>query len=1313
MVPKLFTMLNNLSNYAKDFDNFSSDEYKVNINVRYLLLIKLVEHLKVKRILSPRFGESPTGLCLPTFSGLLNQLHRDFPYLRSGKLPSGVNLATISTLSVDDPLFELSLRKVSALEENPQEVSDESNSHPRLYKECNKHGELSEFPKEDNCTQAPSSIARLFVLFGVESMREEEFYDKREESITVQPRLYSFDSSWDTAIHKLKQTDSIKSPVIVDQVVRSGGLFYVSLITGQLLRWFPDEVSTDLIVLEPPVGLGSVGSSFEGSEKERFPQTPQIFVDQMGDHALFVHGTGEAWYLHSTQVKARFIQKLSSYSILSVAWNNWEASRNSAVSVIIGCKSGTILTTILGPDISSSSTVIRVLHEISATPILSVMLDSIRIEEPVDEESGQNDGSLNRCQYVVSVSTPTKLLLWHGQNRIIDLFLRNDGSGESSRYCLEIGSIDVPTLTSKIRLLEVTNYHFLVWISSRDIFIYYINRSNHAILEADDYIGKLRKYDFGSKSTKIPNSVECSRYHIVALFEDYIDVISPITARSIYKVSIVSIPGQLVVGGEVVQDLQSSGDGGGISTIKSLAVEISSNLNNFRMLKDEVNREELEILDRISFIWGYNNDNIYKINIINEGGALWREWLYIGIKLQFIDLVRRGKAVQAAQLLSTIDDELSFNEICNMFIHTACWRGLIVYLTSKLQQLRSNHKDPITTNTAYQDETVILKFVVLNLRKDWHVLVQEYICFGIIDQGLVKRCFEIFVSIGSNVSKRDKLLIQYSPIMAYLDPKRYLSLLKRPSFSSIDMSLILPYLLELSTARSGSGTGDDDALVSKEEREELDKLAILVIENFLNMNGRQRNQLEMERVSTRVKLMIHTETWKGNKTIWNVLAILCSKLEEGEELLLSYITPLISKAKKESLFYDEGQSETKLEMEFDLPFLLDICNKRQYKKLKAYVYCLLGFYDSAMAVCLKELNSTKLTKDIIYNFIESYDQRRKWILNLIRPLGYNRDIQGLTKLLAASPKYILTLSDVLMVIPDDIQLSFLSNVISSNIGQFDDLLLKRTKIYDNYKQSRDNLLTDLFSCHTSYNVVDPQNDFCFVCYRNLFNYQGFNFEDVREFAHSLRINHLDQVQFSSLINYFLSKSGNENINQRNTRTESSQVPETKESNPLGLDESHSYKFLNEDLNSNILVFPCSHSFHFGCMLLKYASLMNHDETSKLTRIIEGICKHSVIYFKSNGVRAQPKSDSNSKTSQSVSRSILEYQQSKQNRPKKRMDLVTICDKPSNSILPSLYKQLISLVNNDCLICGELMIRNIDKPFITEDSQNNDLYNFYI
>lgn len=1233
-------------------------------------------------------------------------------------------------------------------------------------------------------------------------MKEEEGYDKKEESITIQPRLYNFDNSWDNVVMKLKQTDSLKFPIIIDHVVRSGNLFYISLITGQLLRWNPDEVTTNLIVLEPPVGFVGVGNNLENLEKGKSSQTPHIFVDQTGDHALIVHGTGETWYLHSTQVKARHIQKLSNYSILSVAWNNWETSRNSAVSVIIGCKKGTILTTILGPDISSSSTVIRVLHEITNTPILGLMLDSILMKDSDNNDNQSSETSLNKLQYIVSVSTPTKLLLWYGQNRIIDLFVKNDDLGDSSKYCLEIGSTEIASLTSKIRLLEVTNYHFLIWINSREISIYYVNRSKHNILEACDYIGQLKKYDFSSSSNKIPNSIECSRYHIIALFEDYLDVISPITARSVYKVSIMSIPGHLIVGGEVIQDIKAPGDGGGVSTIKALAVELSSNFNNLIMLKSNSKKEELDILDRVSFIWGYNNDNIYKINIINEGYTFWKEWLYVGMyeeallstekisstalkskkksmirRLQFFDFLRRGKVKLAAQLLSTIDDELSFNEICNMFIYNACWEGLIVYLTCKLQQLRSNHKDPITTSTVYQDETIILKFVVLSiwlvelnsfvsfsqgekniedsyysgliailkliyqideietkvyqilaqynrriaiqyysdLRKDWHVLVQEYICFGIIDPSFVRRCFEIFVSIGGNVSKRDKLLIQYSPILAFLDPKRFLSLLKRPSFTSIDMNLILPYLLNLNTIDSQSKNSSK----SKDEREELDKLAIMLIENFLNINSIRRNQTELERVSTRVKLMLHTDTWKGNKTIWNVLAILCSKLEEGEELLLSYITPLLSKSKMESSFYDTNLTDTKLEMEFDLPFLLNICNTKQYKRLKAYVYCLLGFYDSAMSVCLKELNSTKLTKDIIYNFIESYDQRRKWILNLIKPLGYNRDIQGLTKLLAASPKYILTLSDVLMVIPDDIQLSFLSNVISNNINQFDDLLLKRTKIYENYKQSRENLLIDLFSCHTSYNVVDPQNDICFVCYKSLFNYQGFTFEDIREFAHSLRINHLDQIHFSSLINYFLVKSRDQNNKLKDTNSVTNNQTETEENNSSGFDENQYYKFLNDDLNFNILLFPCSHSFHFGCMLLKYTSLMNHDEINKITRIIEGICKHSTIYMKnySKNMRSQLKSSDNNKHSNMTSRKILDYQQSKKNSNlnnfKKKMDMISIIDHSSNSVLPSLYKQLINLVNNDCLICGELMIRNIDKPFITEDCQNIDFNNFYI
>ncbi|KAK6589714.1 hypothetical protein RS030_170 [Cryptosporidium xiaoi] len=1230
-------------------------------------------------------------------------------------------------------------------------------------------------------------------------MKEEDYINKKEETISIQPRLYSFDNSWEIEVQKIRKSGNLKSTIVIDQVIRNGNIFYISLVSGQLLRWYPDEVVTDLILFESPIGFGigvsgAIGNLDSKSKNRESSRTPQIFVDQTGNHSIITQtGRGETWYLHSSQTKAKFIQKLCSYSIQSVAWNINESSRNSAVSAIIGCKNGIILTTILGPEISSSSIVLRILYEIPGTPILSLLLDSTRIsnleniysnnncdnsnkvfyDENNEFETNNNDAT--RYQYVLTVSTPNKLLLWYGQNRIMDLFLKTDEAALdssicSSKSCIEIDNLGEEygsSIYSKIRLIDISGHYFLIWITSKIIKIYSINRKKKLIgNNIDNYIGNVKAYDFKSNNLKLPNSVECSRYHIIALYDDFVDIISLITAKSIAKLPINNalITGKYVdeiilnnsiidldvadfksssYGSRKSDDISSVGNINTSSLIRSLAVEFSSNYNNLSSLGESNYSEEgVELLDKVSFIWGYSNENLYKINIINEGETLWREWLYIGMyeeslassdkiiskslrlkkrnlieKLHFIDLMIKGEIEEAAKLLSVIDEDLSFNEICNIFIHYSCWEGLILYLTSKINQLNCNFSNEYDTDSKVEDDNnVILKLSVLGLwlielnsyisfilneenisdkyysnlivilekvhkideieaiiykilveynrrigisyyselRKEWQVLIQEYIFYSLIDSNLVNKCFELFVSINSNILKRDTLLVKYSPILGLLDSKRFISLIKRPSFSSVNINYILPYLIELKQLNS-----------SKLDSTELNRLSILLIEYYISLSNKCTNEHKLERVSTRVKLLIHTETWKGTKTIWNVLAILCSKLDNGEEFLLSYITPLLGKARKDS-YVDELELENvkktankninnisllEYNIDFDIPFLLSICKQNRYKKLTAYVYCLLGMYDSAMGICIKDLNNTKLAKDIIYNFIEDYHLRRKWILNLIKPLAYNKDIQGLTRLLNASPRYILTLSDILSIIPDDVQLSLLSDIIKNNINQFDDILLKRTKSYANYKLSSDNLANDLFLSHKCYNIIDPKTDLCLICYRSLFNFKGFTVEDIKEFILTLRIGSSDQFKLDIILNSFFT------ILNKN-------------------EEYQRYLFLNGDLNTNILVFPCSHYFHFGCFLFKYSVIMNNDEIAKLNRIISGICKYSQLHLNhsennSNGNRHKKFPINGSKLSE-------------------------------KNVLTSLYNQLINFINSDCLICGELMIRNINKSFLSDN-----------
>lgn len=127
---KLFLMLDHFSTYIADLDNLFSDEFKMNVHVRYLLLVKLTEHFKVKRILLTRPADQLKGYQVPTFSGLLNQLNKTFPHIHNAKLPCGISVATISAMSLEDPQFELCLKKMSSLEESGPENFSGSQSSP-------------------------------------------------------------------------------------------------------------------------------------------------------------------------------------------------------------------------------------------------------------------------------------------------------------------------------------------------------------------------------------------------------------------------------------------------------------------------------------------------------------------------------------------------------------------------------------------------------------------------------------------------------------------------------------------------------------------------------------------------------------------------------------------------------------------------------------------------------------------------------------------------------------------------------------------------------------------------------------------------------------------------------------------------------------------------------------------------------------------------------------------------------------------------------------------------------------------------------
>lgn len=138
LIPKLFWMLNHLITYINGLDDFKSEEFKINLYVRYLLLIKLIEHFKVKRILSPKFGEFNNGTQIPTFSMLISQFNKCSSQMRSGKIPSGLSIVTISTLPVDDPQFELFLKRTSSIQEDGQEVFETPESQNSPHQTLNK-----------------------------------------------------------------------------------------------------------------------------------------------------------------------------------------------------------------------------------------------------------------------------------------------------------------------------------------------------------------------------------------------------------------------------------------------------------------------------------------------------------------------------------------------------------------------------------------------------------------------------------------------------------------------------------------------------------------------------------------------------------------------------------------------------------------------------------------------------------------------------------------------------------------------------------------------------------------------------------------------------------------------------------------------------------------------------------------------------------------------------------------------------------------------------------------------------------------------
>ncbi|OII77178.1 hypothetical protein cand_021600 [Cryptosporidium andersoni] len=1328
-----------------------------------------------------------------------------------------------------------------------------------------------------------------------------------DETLYIKQSFYGYDISWDNVIQRLLSTGSLKLPITIDHAVFAGNIFYISLLSGQLLRWCPNERITDLITLEPPIGISSIFDNMSSSSSS----TLQVFTDSTGHHALVSIGTGETWYLHGSFTKARHLSKLSRYYIQSVGWNNWENKKksSSSVSIIIGCRSGTLLTTILGPDISSSSTVIRILYEIPSSPILDIYLDSINFED----NKFQANSEIDISSFAVIVATSSRLLLWSGYSRILDLFMSNENIGTVQKPGLQIGSIESSdSFTTKIRILDYScNKKILLWINSRDVKAYplyhkdeisLINNSNMIQNQPSKYytIGYPNNFDYLSYYNKRPNSIECTRYHIIFLFDDSISILSAISCKPIIKT---------LVGTSINPVMSRSG----YTTERN-------NCNFHQVLRNLViNYSKLlfsnssETINSKYFLWAYSDEFIYKLTLVNEEEILWKEWLYIGFykealqsidiscsdeqilqrkrdliyRLEIIDHLRNGNIQEVAHLLSKLTS-ISFNDICLMLIQHNYWFGILIYLKHKflnlsksLSNLNSSAefivlsiwlvevhcyilsslsvcknsgcdqaqgiiKEDIEQNLAYGKQKVNIPFLTskdsnkterntptsskdpgilnmsnsedvspkisykeirlqtienrteesnknfrkldntvdptlsfesisLSLRNilqivsgideiqsilyrillqydckeeffyyaelcnDWNVVIQELIYMGLVNSRDTKRCYEKLLAV-DNISKRDSFVYNFAPLLYILDAGRFVSLCTRPSLSTIKLELLLPYILQ-----------DPIDIYNFEERNyNLNQLGIVLIEHFLrsinnfvdekdNSSKESINKIGRINTSARLGILATSNPWNGSKAVWNVLAILCSKMENGEELLLSYIAPLLELTStyeaNDNDILGLGYSEKYIKqlnefsiksVEFDLPFLLSICRTKRYKRLEVYICCLLGMYDMGMELCLKELQNISLTREIIYRFIDN-SSRRRWILDLIKPLGKKGDIESLLKLLDASPQGILTLSDILEVIPDSLHLGLFQKPIVDTIQLYDQLLQKRQKANNDYMRNYQHLQSDVSAIHSNFNILTRNsiecNSLCGICFENVLDSSPcFSLLEVKKFIEDLQFNCFDNLAYQNILDNFftsdnLSVYSTWNIKNKSAKTtnfsaitydlsnyskihERDQVFSNLQQNKeLSEDNGTSVKKLispsgskittpcnlennkrleRDDIQNNkysgyflkyysskVLVFPCSHSFHFGCVLFTIVSLMTEEEIPKIRRMIQNICDSASKYNK--------KSTS-----------------------------------PNSTSFQHWNNEISKICTQECPLCGESMIRSVLKPFINTESNYDEL-----
>lgn len=534
-----------------------------------------------------------------------------------------------------------------------------------------------------------------------------------------------------------------------------------------------------------------------------------------------------------------------------------------------------------------------------------------------------------------------------------------------------------------------------------------------------------------------PLSVCVTKFHVIILFDRYLEAICILNEHTVYK-----------------EDLST--DYG-----KVLGMSKDSTKNT---------------------IWVFYERAVFRYRLVQEDKNIWRIYL----NMRDFDLAKKYSVNNEINYDKVVRDEAEyyfnsknfdrsaeifatsrkpFEEVALKFMAISKTAALKKYLMMKLDLLEASQSTQITMILAWLMEILVSSLCELKISSigdesnTYRVLQQEL--DQLLEDERTKNCLKKnsrlfygiirnyadsgnYINLAKAIGGHEQVVQQYMHIGDYKSALEILRKVKQNNLFYIHGPVLMRHIPR-------------DLVNSMMEQTKIDQIKLIPVLT-------QENP-EMTKCSESMRYLEHCINTLGikNQMIHNYLFELYTRYRD-EATLIKYL--------------EENVESESRQYYMDLQFGLRLCTELKLNKACVHLYSAMGLFDEALHLALEF--DVDLAKSIAGQADSEEHQKKLWLIISERVLTENRDIQLATRMLKECT--LLKIEDILPFFPDFTTMDFFKDAIRNSLQEYKQKILQLKD--GTYESMAYDIRNDIKSFRKKYTIIKA-NQRCEICDKNL------------------------------------------------------------------------------------------------------------------------------------------------------------------------------------------------------------------------------------